>query len=138
MTDYITYNKSVCNINYHFVWVTKYREQVLTFPDDVKRILRKICEDHKWTIKTLDVMSDHVHIFITTPPFTAPSKIMKILKGVSAKKIFREHPEIRELLWGGHLWNPSYYCGTVGTVTAEIVRRYIENQRSEYGNSSPD
>ncbi len=136
MTEYVTYNKSICNINYHFVWVTKYRKPVLTFPDDLKAILQSICDQYKWSIKSVEVMPDHVHLFITTPPFDAPSKIAKILKGGSARELFRIHPEIKRSLWGGHLWSPSYYCGTAGTVTAETVRRYIENQRR--ANSSHD
>jgi putative transposase len=83
-------------------------------------------------------MPDHVHLFITTPPFVAPSWIAKIVKGGSARKVFSQHPEIKSQLWGGHLWSPSYYCGTAGSVTAETIRRYIENQRSRGGVSSPE
>jgi putative transposase len=138
MSEFITYNGSVCNINYHFVWVTKYRKPVLTFSDDVKSIINGICAENGWTVKTLEVMPDHVHLFITTPPFITPSVIAKIVKGTSARKIFVVHPEIAEELWGGHLWSPSYYCGTAGSVTAETVRRYIENQRQRSGVSSPE
>nr|MDO8113402.1 IS200/IS605 family transposase [Candidatus Sigynarchaeota archaeon] len=138
MSDFITYNGSICNINYHFVWVTKYRKQVLTFPDDVKAILQAICDENGWTIRSVEVMPDHVHLFITTPPFIAPSVIAKIVKGSLARKIFIAHPEITSELWGGHLWSSSYYCGTAGTVTAETVRRYIENQRQRGGVSSHD
>ena len=138
MSEFITYNGSVCNINYHFVWVTKYRKPVLTFSEDVKSIINGICAENGWTVKTLEVMPDHVHLFITTPPFIAPSVIAKIVKGTSARKIFIVHPEIAEELWGGHLWSPSYYCGTAGLVTAETVRRYIENQRQRGGVSSPE
>ena len=137
MSELITCNGSVYNINYHFVWVTKYRKPVLTFSDAAKSILQDICTENGWTIKSLEVMPDHVHLFIAAPPFIAPSMIAKIMKGASARKIIVSHPEIKQLLWGGHLWSPSYYCGTAGTVTGETVRKYIENQRTR-GVSSPD
>ena len=129
---------TVFDIHLHLVWVTKYRKPVLTFSDDVKSIINGICAENGWTVKTLEVMPDNVHLFITTPPFIAPSVIAKIVKGTSARKIFIVHPEIAEELWGGHLWSPSYYCGTAGSVTAETVSRYIENQRQRGGVSSPE
>lgn len=131
MSDYITYNHSVCNINYHFVWVTKYRKKVLYFDNDLKRIFREICDKYKWVIKALEIMPDHIHIFITTPPFDAPSKIAKILKGISARKLFTNHPELRKQLWQGHLWSASYYCGTAGKVSAETIKKYIKNQKTQ-------
>jgi len=135
----VTYTHSMCNINYHFVWCTKYRKKVLTNVDDLKDILHDVCKKYKWTIKGLEIMSDHVHIFISTPPYDAPSKIAKILKGRSARLMFRRHPELRNELWGGHLWSPSYYCGTAGHVSSEAITKYIENQKKgEKGNSSPD
>ena len=77
--------------------------------------------------------------FITTPPFDAPSKIAKIIKGSSARKIFQIHPDLRKELWGGHLWSPSYYCGTAGMVSAEIIKKYIEAQTpKKQGVSSTD
>ena len=131
MSDIITYNGSVCNINYHFVWCTKYRKAVLTFSDDVKKVITDICKQYAWIVRTLEVMEDHVHLFITTPPFDAPSKIAKIVKGSSARQLFLLHPELKKELWGGHLWSPSYYCGTAGMVSAEIIKRYIAEQKTK-------
>ena len=131
MSEIITYNGSVCNINYHFVWCTKYRKAVLTFPNDVKTILTDICTKYAWIIRAVEVIEDHIHLFITTPPFDAPSKIAKIVKGSSARQLFLMHPELKKELWGGHLWSPSYYGGTAGMVSAEIIKRYIEDQKKK-------
>ena len=137
MTEYFHYKGSACNVNYHFVWVTKYRRQVLTFPEEVKKMIQDICAKQGWAIKALEVMPDHVHIFITTPPVFAPSQIVKNLKGITGRQIFLSRPELKAQLRAGHLWSPSYYCGTVGTVSAETVRLYIEMQK-QGGTSSPD
>ena len=129
LPDYITYNHSVCNINYHFVWCTKYRKPVLTHDKELIRIFEEICQQYSWTINALEVMPDHVHLFITTPPFDAPSKMAKLLKGISARKFFQLFPDLREELWEGHLWSPSYYCGTAGTVSSSAIQHYIDSQR---------
>lgn len=128
MSEIITYNGSVCNINYHFVWCTKYRQPVLTFPEDIKTILTDICKQYAWIIRATEVMEDHIHLFITTPPFDAPSKIAKIIKGVSARQIFIKHPELKKNLLGRHLWNSLYYCGTTGIISDKIIKKYIANQ----------
>jgi len=111
---------------------------VLAFSDDVKAITSEICAGNGWTVRSLDVIPDHVHLFITTSPFIAPSWIAKIVKGAPARKILVAHPGIKDELRGGHAWSPSYCCGTAGSVTAETVRRYIENQQQQGGVSSPD
>ena len=138
MAEYITYSGSVCNINYHFVWVTKYRKPILTFVEDAKQVLQSICDQNGWLILAIEIMPDHIHLFITTPPFYAPSKIVKILKGTSARLLFQKHSELRTELWEGHLWSPSYYCGTAGNVSAAVIKSYIEQQKTQKPNSSTD
>ena len=100
-------------------------------PEDIKVILTEICEKYAWIIRAIEIMPDHVHLFITTPPFDAPSKIAKIIKGSSAWKIFQLYPDLRKELWGCHLWSPSYYCGIAGMVSAEIIKKYIEAQTTK-------
>lgn len=77
----------------------------------------------------MEVMPDHVHIFLSAPPKIAPAVIAKILKGASARMLFTQHPELKKKLWGGHLWNPSYYVGTAGDMSKETIQRYIETQK---------
>ncbi|RYZ90118.1 MAG: IS200/IS605 family transposase, partial [Proteobacteria bacterium] len=64
-------------------------------------------------------------------PKYSPSDIVKQLKGITARKLFLELPKIKEKLWGGHLWNPSYSIGTVGDMSKDVVLRYIQNQKIE-------
>lgn len=121
----------VYNTNYHFVWSTKYRRKVFTgkIADDLKELHEKIAKEKGVTLVTQEVMPDYVHLFIIMHPKFAPADIVKIFKGITAKKLFEMHPEVRNRLWNGHLWNPSYYVGTCGDTTKETVKMYIETQK---------
>lgn len=134
-------SSAVYCINYHFVWCTKYRRKVLVdaLSKSAESILKTICDTKNWDILEIMVREDHIHLFISTSPFESPTDIIKILKGVSAKQLFAQHPELRSALWKGTLWSPSYYVGTAGDVSAEIIQRYIQNQQTQDGrrNSSP-
>ena len=122
------YRTSVCNINYHMVWSVKYRRKVLTpeVEKDIKEILYKTAEDKGFSIVECEVgLCDHVHCFITAPPTLSISQI-------ASKKLFELHPEIRKMLWNNCLWNHSYYVETVGSVSEDIIRKYIEHQEKAY------
>ena len=75
---------------------------------------------------------DHVHCFITAPPKLSVTTIVKYLKGITGRKLFEKFPEIRSKLWKGELWNHSYYCETIGSVSEENIKRYIEHQSKSY------
>jgi putative transposase len=75
-------------------------------------------------------MPDHAHIFVSVPPKWAPSDVAKILKGVSARRILKEFPGLRGGEGSGHLWTPSFYVGSAGNISAGVIERYIEEQRS--------
>ena len=75
---------------------------------------------------------DHVHCFVSAPPKLSITAIVKYLKGITGRKLFEHFPEIREQLWKGELWNHSYYVETVGSVSEENIRRYIEHQSKAY------
>ena len=141
MTEKKKASSAVYSINYHIVWCTKYRRKVLgsQVSKTAETILTTICDTKSWEILELVVMEDHIHLFLSTSPFESPTAIVKILKGVSAKQLFAQHPELRNALWKGTLWSPSYYVGTAGEVSAEIIQRYIQNQQTQDGrrNSSP-
>ncbi|MCL6478329.1 MAG: IS200/IS605 family transposase [Peptococcaceae bacterium] len=123
---------AVYNINYHLVWSTKYRRNVLAPPveDTLKSAITDLCEEHGYELIAMEVMPDHVHVFLSAPPKVSPAVIAKALKGASARKLFTRHPELKKKLWGGHLWNPSYYVGTAGDVSKETVKKYIELQKA--------
>lgn len=123
---------SVFQIGYHFVWCVKYRKQMLTgqLADDLKELLLQIAQENNITIEQMEVMPDHVHLFVTATPNHLIADIVKALKGVSARFLFKKHPELKKQLWGGHLWNSSYYVGTVGHISEETVKKYIESQKA--------
>ena len=121
----------VYNVNYHFVCSTKYRRKVLVgkIADDLHELHELIARKKGVTLVTQEILPDHVHLFITAHPKFAPANIVKIFKGISAKKLFEMHPEIKNKLWNGHLWNPSYYVGTCGDTTKDVIQMYIETQK---------
>lgn len=71
---------------------------------------------------------DHIHVFASAHPKIAPSYIVKMLKGISGRKLFLTFPEMKSKLWKGHLWNSSYYIETVGSSSEEAIKKYIEKQ----------
>ena len=137
---------TVYNVEYHFVWVTKYRYQVLK--GDValrlRELVRQTCEAFEIEIKSGVVSNDHVHIMVSSPPHLAPSEIMRRVKGRSAKKLFEEFPVLKKRYWGKHFWARGYFCVTVGQMTEEMIANYLEhhfesnpndNFKTEYGDS---
>jgi putative transposase len=77
-------------------------------------------------------MPDHIHLFIEANPCDSPTNIVEIFKGVTGLRVFKRFPELENELWRGILWNPSYYVGTAGHVSAEVIERYIREQQTEW------
>ena len=113
---------------YHVVWCPRYRKKILIdkIATRISAMIDAICTENDWPVITKEIQSDHIHLFLTIPPALAVATAIKILKGTTARKLFVEFPQLKEELWGGHLWSPSYYVGTAGNVSAETIRRYIE------------
>ncbi len=120
---------TVFNIEYHFVWVTKYRYQVLKgdVAQRVKELVRQTCEAFEIRIISGVVSKDHVHIFVSAPPNMAPSEIMRRIKGRSATKLFEEFPMLKKRYWGRHFWARGFFCVTSGQVTDEMIKNYLEH-----------
>lgn len=130
----ITHRRTcVYQTGYHIVFCTKYRLKVLVgkVAEDLKDILFSIAGEKGFLIGQMETNEDHVHLFVSAPPHVSISTLVKWIKGISAWQIFQQHPEIKKQLYRGHLWNPSYYVGTVGDMSEEVVRRYIEAQQSK-------
>lgn len=127
---------SVYQIRYHFVWCVKHRKGILIDQavDDLKELFQQIANDNQFTIEQMEIMPDHVRLLVTAMPNHSIVDMVKALKGVSARFLFKKHPKLKKLLWGGHLWNPSYYISTVGQISEETVREYIENQQKKKTN----
>lgn len=118
----------VFQVVYHVVWCTKYRKQVLVgeVAKYVGDLIGEICKGNDWAVITLEIQSDHVHLFFTFPPSISVATAIKILKGTLARKLFLQFPKLKLKLWDGHLWSPSYYVGTAGNVSAKTIKHYIE------------
>ena len=123
------------NNRYHFVWIVKYRRNLLYDKQRCKQ-LRTIIEEigarHAFTIDELATDGNHVHAFIGAPPRYSQSHIMNIIKSISARLLLKEDPELRKLLWGASLWGDGFFVRTVGNeVTEYIVKEYIKRQGQE-------
>jgi putative transposase len=133
MSKLIHARTSVYNINYHLVWCVKYRRKVLIgdIESRLKQLFHEIAQEKGFTIKTIETMPDHVHLFVSAHPKYAPSYVYKMLKGISARRLFLEFPEIKTKLWKGHLWNSATYIETIGHISESTVLRYIEDQKTK-------
>lgn len=131
----IHYRTSVCNINYHMVWSVKYRRKIIT--QEIEQFLKKtafeIAADKGFTVHLFEAGEmDHVHCFVSAPPKLSITDIVKYLKGITGRKLFEAYPELRSQLWKGQLWNHSYYVETIGSISEENIRKYIEHQSKQY------
>ena len=81
-----------------------------------------------------NVRVNHIHILVSAPSYLSPAKIAQYLKGKSSFRLMQEFPVLRKRYWGIHLWGRGYFCSTVGAVTEETIKKYIEDQSDESGN----
>lgn len=131
----IHYRTCVCNINYHVVWSVKYKRKVLTkeIEDYMRQVVYETAAEKGFTVHEFECgQMDHVHCFVSAPPKLSITQIVKYLKGISGRKLYERFPEIRQKLWKGQLWNHSYYVETVGSVSEENIRKYIQKQNKQY------
>lgn len=128
MVEIVFSRNCVWQTAYHVVWCPKYRKAVLTGDkaEALKALITEICADNGYKIISLEIQPDHLHLFVSLPPAESIAGAVKKLKGITARKLFLMFPSLKQELWGGHLWSPSYYAGTAGNVSAETIRAYIE------------
>ena len=126
--EYRKGSHTVYNIQYHFVWVTKYRYHVLEGEVRlrVREIIRQICQQHDLLIEQGHVSKDHVHVLVSAPTHMFASQIMQKIKGRSSRMLQQEFPHLKKRYWGQHIWARGYFCTTVGQVTDQMIRDYIE------------
>ena len=125
---------AVYDTKYHLVWTPKYRKWILRgdIRERVKVIFEEISRNHDFDVDALEISEDHVHIFLSFPPRYSISKVVGMFKSISASVIFKEHPEVKNELWGGEFWEDGYFVRTVGDkVTAEVIRNYIRYHREQ-------
>ena len=129
MEGYKKSSHAVYRCEYHFVWVPKYRYQVLVkeVKPRLKDILTELCEWLDIIIIEGAICSDHVHMYVSVPPKHSPAKVMKLLKGKSAEYLRKEFPELRKRYWGMHIWARGYFVSTVG-IDRDVIRAYVKKQ----------
>ena len=125
----------VYNLHVHLVFVAKYRRKIFTkeILDDMRGILESVCTDFEAQLVEFEGEDDHVHLLVNYPPKVPISKLANSLKGVSSRMIRqRNYPSMKQKLWGGALWSPSYFAGSCGGTPIEIIRQYIEQQKTPH------
>ena len=122
------------DIQYHIVWTTKYRYEVLSgkIAQRLRILIMQGCSARGITIIRGNITKNHVHLLVSCPPTLAPAKIVQYLKGRSSKILQEEYNALKKRYWGQHLWATGYFCRTVGTVTEEMIKDYIEKQTDDF------
>ena len=122
---------TVYNIGYHFIWCPKYRRKVLIGEAEtrLKELLFEKAKQINVEIINMEVMPDHVHLFIKATPVDSPHFIVQQLKGYTSRIIRQEFPEVKSRI--PTLWTRSYYCESVGHISESTVLKYIEDQKGK-------
>jgi len=130
MEHYRTGPHTRYDLKYHFVWVTKYRKQVLSGEVGLRLrdLVREICRSNDVEILEGSISSDHVHVLLSCPPNLSASKLMQYLKGKSSRKLLMEFGHLQKQYWGRHLWARGYFVASSGNVTDEAIAAYIRGQ----------
>ena len=135
MSENIHRSHSVSNLIYHIVFPTKYRRVVID--EEVDSVIVKICKgiQERYEIVFLEIGSDkdHIHFLVQSIPSMSPTDIVRIIKSITAKKIFKKCPKVKKQLWGGSFWSSGFYISTVSAHGNEkVISNYVKNQGDEY------
>ena len=108
----------------------------MIFSEEVDQVLKEICFQisERYEIHFIEVGTDgdHVHFLVQSVPTYSPTKIVRTIKSITAREIFRRIPSVKEILWGGELWTDGYYVNTVGKTGNEtVIQKYIQDQGNE-------
>ena len=128
--EYRRTESSVSSLNYHFIFVPKRRKAVLVknIAQRLQEIIFEITQEHGWKLIALEVMPDHVHCFINAPTHESPADMARWIKGRASHHLRKEFPELLKL---PSLWSPSYFVASTGQVSTDVVKKYIETQKSK-------
>lgn len=134
MSDFIHKSHNVSVLLYHFVCPAKYRRVVST--ETVDSSLKEICLElsKRFEIVFIEIGTDkdHVHFLVQSIPMYSPTRIIQTIKSITAKEIFRLHPEVKKKLWGGEFWTKGFYVSTVGRHGDEnTIQEYVKKQGTE-------
>ena len=134
MSRLIHKQHNVSLLLYHFVCRAKYRPVV--FDEQVDRVLKDVCMEisERYEIEFIEIGTDqdHVHFLIQSVPTYSVSKIIRTVKSLTAREVFRRAPQVKKQLWGGEFWSDGYYVSTVGRHGSEqVIQRYVKEQGRE-------
>ena len=134
-SSFIHLSHNVSNLVYHFVFPAKYRRVVIS--EEVDECIKQTCEGIELRYEGIEFLEvgtdkDHVHFLIQATPTRSPSEIARIVKSVTARRVFAEHPEVKKKLWGGEFWSDGYFVSSVGKYTNEsVIREYVKQQGTQ-------
>ena len=135
MSEHIAKRHNKTLLLYHLVCPVKYRKKALT--KKVEKALKHVCLDiqQRYELRFIEIGADqdHVHFLIQSVPVLSPSKIVQVIKSLTSKHIFKNHPEVKKILWGGNFWTSGFYMNTVGQYAdEEVIKRYVQKQGMQY------
>jgi len=124
---------AVYDTAYHLVWCLKYRKGIFVgeeVRERAEQLIQEICEEYGFKIEEMEVAEDHVHILISFPPKHSIGEVVRTIKSISARELFRVFPRLKKRLWSGELWEDGYFVRTVGDrLTRQIIDKYIKHHR---------
>ena len=126
-----TSNTTVYNLSYHLIWCPKYRRPVLVndVAERLQQLLHEKAEKLNLNIDSLEILPDHVHLFIKASPVDAPHFVVQQLKGYSSRILRQEFPHLRSRI--PSLWTRSYYVESIGHISENTIRQYIKDQKNQ-------
>jgi len=135
MSEYIHKSHNVTVLMYHLVFPAKYRRTVIDA--DVDEVLKEVCLEieKRYQIKFLEIGTDldHVHFLVQSVPTYSVTKIVRMLKSLTAREVFRRCPQVKKKLWGGEFWTDGYFASSVGKHGDEqMIGKYVKNQGKNY------
>ena len=130
---YKRHNKTL--LLYHLVFPVKYRKKIIG--EEISIFIKEICieigEKYEITFVEIGTDEDHIHFLVQSVPLMSVDRIIRTIKSIIAREVFRQYPEIKNELWGGNFWTSGYYANTVGQYgNAEVIKKYVENQGKQY------
>lgn len=120
-------------LQYHLVWIPKYRKRVLRgkISSRLRQLLYEACRVNSWWISELSIQEDHIHIMVQIPPRYSVAEVVQVFKGGTSRILRLEYPELEEFLWGDSFWADGYFAESVGQVNEEVVKKYIRKHRKD-------
>lgn len=133
MQDELKHGRHVVfRLHVHLVFVPKYRRKIFDADalDRLKNAFSTVCGAFEATLDEFNGEWDHVHLLVQYPPKVSISALVNSLKGISARRLRQDRPDIARRYWRGGLWSASYFAASCGGAPIEVLRQYIEQQRA--------